>query len=361
MTKRWTIRKARIEDAPDVERFLVSVPEYSETLRPTEQRQVWQWLYSRRGEPIQNAFVAQDAEDRIVAHYGLSSLPYILEGQAVDAGVACLLAIDESYRKTPIFLDLTRKVLNEFRERGGTFVTGLANRVSLLEFHKAFGFQDLGEVSVFVKPFRLAKIAQTVLPKHYPILLPFLWLAQRVWLFLLKLLAHESPSGIRLEAIETFDTAIAATSAEIAKHHKFFADRSNPDLLNERFFGLACRHYNVFRIADDGGILGYVALRLMDMKGFFAVGIVDICFDFSRRDVSRAIFRAIDRFALEQGADLVSALTNSAPLISRLRSAFFLKAPENFRLVVLEPAKKRRLGASRIDDWFITWFEHDFV
>ncbi len=99
---------------------------------------------------------------------------------------------------------------------------------------------------------------------------------------------------------------------------KFYAERGDPSLLNARFFGITCRKYYVFSIVRDGATIGYVALRVMDMRGFLAIGIVDILFDFSRRDVARAVFRAMDRFAIEQNADLVSILTNSPPLIAQL-------------------------------------------
>ncbi len=81
----------------------------------------------------------------MIAHYGLSRLPYVLAGKKVEAGIACLLAIDEPYRKTPVFLEVTVRLLKLFRSTGWVFVTGLANRSGLLEFHKAFGFKDIGQ------------------------------------------------------------------------------------------------------------------------------------------------------------------------------------------------------------------------
>ncbi|MDB5582196.1 MAG: hypothetical protein JWR80_7372 [Bradyrhizobium sp.] len=359
--KRWTIRGARIEDAAEVERFLVSVPEYSETLVANEQREVWRWLYARDGGEVKDVLVAQDAGDSIVAHYGLAQLRYDLAGRKVNAGIACLLAIQEQFRKTHMFIELTRRLLKEFRESGGSFVTGLANRAGLLEFHKAFGFVDIGEVSIFVKPVRPAQIARKLLPLYYTPLSPLLVAAEAGWGVLLRLMAKTSSRSVRLEPITAFDSSIAATSAEIAKHHKYFAERGDASVLNRRFFGLSCRDYSVFRIARGDATIGYVALRSMDMKGFNALGIVDICFDLSNRPVARAVLRAIDRIALERGADLVSMLTNSAPLIARLKWNFYLRAPETFRLVILEPSKALALGASRIDDWYVTWFEHDYV
>ncbi len=247
-----------------------------------EQSQVWQWLYSRNGEPIENVLIAENAQGSVIAHYGLSRLPYVLAGKKVEAGMACLLAIDEPYRKTPVFLEVTVRLLKLFRSTGWVFVTGLANRSGLLEFHKAFGFKDIGEVPIFAKPVHLRKIAETLLPKVLCFVLsPCVWFAQWAWLSLLRRAANKTSSNIRVEPIQKFDKATAATSAEIAKHHKFYAERGDPSLLNARFFGITCRKYYVFSIVRDGATIGYVALRVMDMRGFLAIGIVDICFDFS--------------------------------------------------------------------------------
>ncbi len=358
---RWEVRNARADDAAAIEKFLLSIPEFG-TLRPIEQVQVWRWLYSRDGETVKNVLIAENEQGTVIAHYGIAPLPYVLAEQKVEAGVASLLAIDEAYRKTPMFLDMTIRLIKLFRSSGGAFITGLANRAGLLEFHKAFGFKDIGEVPVFAKPIRIRKIAQSILPNVlYFVLAPCLWLGQWAWLILLEMVANKTSKSVRVEAIWKFDDAIAATSSMIAKHHKFYADRSNPSLLDRRFFGNDCRSYHVFRIVNERAVVGYVALRVMDMKGFLAIGIVDICFDFCERDLARAVFRAIDRFAIEQRADLISILTNSAPLIAQLRANFYLKSPESFRLLILESAKSFGLALSRIDDWFVTWFEHDYV
>jgi hypothetical protein len=361
MPSTWTIRGAVAGDAVAIETALVAVPEFAGMLLPLELREVWLWLYARYGEELQNVLLAEDAQGTVVAHYGLSRLPYVLDGERVDAGVAALLGVDPAYRKTAIVLDITTRLLRLFRASGWRFVTGLANRAGLLEFHKAFGFKDIGEVPIFAKPLRLRSIARAVLPPAaFVPLSPLLAVAEWLWHALLGWLAG-ARGAVQLEPIAQFDAAVAATSAELAKAHRYFAGRDDPAVLNARFFGLASREYHVFRIVRGRATLGYVALRIMDMRGFLAVGIVDLCFDFAERDTARAVFRALDRFAIAHRADLIAMLTNSVPLIAQLRRQFYFKTPEAFRLVIFEPAKTFGLGASKIADWFITWFEHDYV
>ena len=357
----WTIRNADAGDAAAIEDFLLSVPEFRGTLHAVDQRQIWKWLYSRNGEPVELVLIAENAQGAVIAHYGLSRLPYVVAGQKVEAAMACLLAIDGAYRKSTVFLDVTIRLLKLFRTSGGAFVTALANRAGLLEFHKAFGFKDIGEVPVFAKPLSLGTIAKRQLPRAlYLVLSPIIWFAQWAWLLLLRWNSRKTSSGVSMEPIRRFDESVAAASAGIAKHHKYHAER-DAALLNARFFGLTCRDYHVFRIVSEKATIGYVALRVMDMKGFRAVGIVDIAFDFCRRDVARSVLRAIDGVAIEEHADLVSILTNSAPLIAQLRGNSYFRTPESFRLIILEPGKAFGLAASRIDDWFVTWFEHDYV
>ncbi len=357
----WQVRTAESADAEAVEDFLVDVPEFRGLLLPLEQRVVWRWLYSRGGTEIGDVLIAQKTDGPVIAHYGISRLPYVVAGQKIEAGMACLLAVDEAYRKTPLFLQLTTRLLKSFRASGRGFITGLANRSGLLEFHKAFGFTDVGEVPIFAKPIRIRSIVDKLLKQPWPRLLaPFTALAQWAWLMLLRQTAARGGS-VRLVHIERFDEATAATSAQLAAHHQYYADRADPAVLNTRFFEIPCRDYLVYKIVRDDVPIGYVALRIMDMMGYRAIGIVDICYDFAQKDVGRAVFRALDRLAIDERADLISILTNSRPLIAHLRAAVYLRAPESFRLVVFEPANALRLAASNIGDWFITWFEHDFV
>ena len=144
-------------------------------------------------------------------------------------------------------------------------------RSDLLEFHKAFGFKDFGEARGFAKPLSFGTIAKSQLPRAlYLVLSPNIRLAQWPLAASASVDPRKTSSGVSVEPIRRFDESAQGASAGIAKHHKYHAGR-DAALLNARFFSLTCRDYHVFTITSDGAMIGYVALRVMDMKGFRSV------------------------------------------------------------------------------------------
>jgi len=357
VTSTWAISEAALTDAENAEAFLAGIPEFSETLHPTPGGRNWRWLFAT-GDGT-GALVARDATGAAIAHYGLFRLPYRAGDREVVAAVASQLAVAPSYRKTPLALDLSSRLYAAARTNGIAFVTGLANRAGLLEFHKAFGFRDIGEVPVFAKPISLRSAARAALSSGaLRAVSPLLRAADVAWR---AMLGAAGSHGVRLDRVERFDDAMAATAVHIARRHRYHARRDSAGILNERFFGNETREYACYALTAGAGLAGFVVLRSMEMKGFRTLAIVDASFDFDDRRIARGVLSAVTAMALEADAELVAMLTNSAALGRRLRENYFMRAPESFRLVVLPRDPSLGLASSRLEDWFVTWMEHDYV
>jgi hypothetical protein len=91
------------------------------------------------------------------------------------------------------------------------------------------------------------------------------------------------------------------------------------------------------------------------------LAIVDLCFDFRNRDVSRAVFREVDRLALEENVDVSAMLVASTDVEALLRRELYLRSPESFTFVVHEPSNALGVAKSKMGDWYVTWFDHDYV
>jgi hypothetical protein len=358
----WSLRTARNGDAENVERFLLSVREFSGSVVPEQERRVWCWLFVRGKEAPDTAVVAENGSGEIIAHYGIARLVYRVDGKDVPAGMICKLAIAEPYRREPLFLKLTLELLKAYPDRGLAFVQGLANRKGLVGFHRAFGFRPIGDVPVYVKPLRLTRVARRVLPPGLSgLLVPFVAILQRLADGLRKISRAERAAGpFRIEEAGRLPEDFDAAWRCLESRHRIFARRS-AEVLQWRFFDAPARAYRVFLVSEHGRTVGYFVLREMEMKGLHALAIVDICFAFDRRDLARAILTVIDAKAIEAGVDVVSILCGAKQLSRHLRRFLYLRSPEYFTLVVHERETQLGVGASPIDDWFVTWFDHDYV
>ena len=359
----WSLRAARNGDAETVERFLLSVREFSGSVVPEQERRVWCWLFVRGKEAPDTTVVAENGTGDIVAHYGIARLVYRVDGKDVPAGMICKLAIAEAYRREPLFLELTLQLLKAYPDRGLGFVQGLANRKGLVGFHRAFGFRPIGDVPIYVKPLRLTSVARRVLPRGLsPLLVPFVAILQRLADGLRKFHRTERPAGpFRIEETGRLPEDIDGAWRYLESRYRIFARRS-AEVLQWRFFDAPARSYQVFLVSENGNnTVGYFVLREMEMKGLRTLAIVDICFAFDRSDLAHAILSVIDAKAIEAGADVIAVLCGAKQLSRHLRRFLYLRSPEHFTLVVHERKNHLGVGACPIDDWFVTWFDHDFV
>jgi hypothetical protein len=358
----WRLRTARNQDAEGVERFLLSIREFAGSVVPEEERRVWCWLFVRDKEAPDTAVVAENGTGDIVAHYGIARLVYRVDGKDVPAGMICKLAIAEPYRREPLFLKLTLELLKAYPNRGLGFLQGLANRTGLVGYHRAFGFQPIGDVPVYVKPVRFSSIARRVLPQGLSRpLIPVVAILERVAGGLRRIARAARPTGpFRIEEVGRLPADIDDAWSCLESRYRIFARRS-AECLQWRFFDAPGRNYRVFLVREDGHTVGYFVLREMAMKGLRALAIVDICFAFERTDLASAILAAVDAKAIEARVDVVAILCGGKQLSRHLRRFLYFKSPERFTLVVHEQKNQLGVGASSLEDWFVTWFDHDYV
>lgn len=353
------VNPATPADAERVEKFLVSVPEFHGTVHEHEESKIWNWLFVRNGS-VENVWYAEDETARVVAHYGMAPMEYKVRDRSVKAGMICKLAVSEAYRKSPIFMSMTLKLLGEYPKRGFAFATGLANRSGLLEFHLAFGFKKIGEVPIYAKPVRIGGMARKLLPSAVAVLLsPLTGLADLLWSAWLKSGGRSNPE-IQIESISSFGQDFDQIEDLMSRRHPLHPLR-NSRTLNWRYFSTPWRNYRVFKVSRRGKLEGYFVLRKMPMKQFQALGIVDLFFDPADRALGRSVMKKIDRVALDEGVDLAAMLVSGEATEKLLQRSLYLATPEKFALVIHEKSKALGLTESLLSDWYVTWFDHDFV
>jgi hypothetical protein len=365
----WSIRKADLADAPRVEEFLLTIPEFSGTIFRGEERQIWTWLFAVDGG-VDGAYLAEDDAGSVVGHYGSAPWPFWADGRRVDAGLLCKLAIDSRYRRTPLFMNLSQQVLRtRFREGGPAFSIGVVNRPGILPFHLFLGLTRVGVLPVYAKPLRSGKVARSMLsPKAYRWAhLPML-VAEALGRPVLRMLAMRPSRGIAISRISAFGPEFDRVDGFLSRHA--FRSVRSAATLTRRYLSGSPHQYEPYRVDGPGGLAGYFVLRRMQMREFDVLALVDVCLDPEVPAATGAMLRFVDRAALDAGVDMVSAMAPSAALRRVLRRGLYFRTPEAFTLIVHDPHEsteetsgraERGVAGSSISEWYFTWHDSDHV
>lgn len=348
-----------------MEAFLLSIAEFEGTISEGEEAAIWRWLYERDGR-VEGAFLAEDEEGRVVAHYGVAPWAYSHGSDDFAAGLLCKLAIDERYRKSPLFMALSRTVLAaRYEDEGPLFAFGLANRPGLLPFHLAMGLRHIGDVPVFAKPLRFERVAPSMLSERWSRwAVPPARLAGRVFRAVLRRLASRMSKRWLISPVEEFDEAFDRLDAS-RLDGRFRASRSAA-MLRHRFAEGPPRGYQVYRVDSGSGLAGYFVLRRMPMREFDTLAVVDLVLAPDAKKALGSVLRFVDGQAVEQGVDLISVLAGDPGLRNGLRRQLYFETPESFQLLVHPSAGDRAalseaLAGATIDAWYLTWFDSDYV
>jgi hypothetical protein len=146
------------------------------------------------------------------------------------------------------------------------------------------------------------------------------------------------------------------------KKNKICAERSI-EALNWRFSAFKDRNYRIFIPYVNSLPAGYLVVRLMPMKQFLSVAIVDLVVFNDEKKVFNALIKRSIRFARQSNADLVaSAFTDHDELANSFRWAGFFKSREKFTIVGHFPKSGDiKFSEFNFSDFHINWFDHDYV
>jgi hypothetical protein len=358
MTARVTVRDARDGDLEGIGALQLHV-EPEMRCPPSEFADLWRWMYADTPFGRTKAVVGEDEHGTIVGHEGIMPFDLSVRGALVRGGITCNLIVAEALRATLLYPRLVSALLKGYPAAG--FDAGYGpTRPKMLRSLLAFGYRDLGPLPVYVRPYGFAAIAA-----HYvrsralrAALAPPLWLARQV----ANRVGPRARAGITVEPVERFGEDARAPLAEALAPFPVHAVRT-PEILNWRYFAAPHRRYAVYRASEGGRFAGYAALRRMPMLGFDSLAIVDVVFPPGRPEVGRALLARAHRDALAAGVTFVACLASGNPALTKLlRRAGFLRAPEGFSMIVHEPkGVPSRFPDGVLREWFVTWFDHDYV
>jgi hypothetical protein len=320
----------------------------------------WKHQFFESGPPC--VLVARDGAGRLIAHYGVLPMPYVIGGEPARAGFICQLFVDPAWRKTPLFLELESRVLRDAPEFGFDFLYGLIAIRPVLAAHVTMGFTRGPDWGIFAFPLgagsglaawwtgmpAAARVAVDAIARP---------LARAA-------LALRRPAAGPMEVEEVADFSqldwdlVARAQAGWRTHAE-----KRADAFQRRVASFGRKRYHVFRAAAHGRTRGYLVLRLTRVERFEVAAIIDVMAPAADDQAWNALVAHACRAGLEHGCHAAAALARPGSReAEHFCSNLFFRTPSSFTLVYAVPERLRPSGGAALTaDWGLSWFDHDYI
>jgi len=278
----------------------------------------------------------------------------------ISAILASNLVVDKNYRKQSPFFSLQKEFIKSYHAKGYSFAYGAITREGVLNPHLRMGWKSLGLLHVYIRPTSLNYIFSKYV--NNPLISGLarfpLQLVQKMWdiIFFLR------KKNIQVVEEAIFDNSMSTLLDDWMKKNKICSDRS-VEILNWRFSENKDRNYRIYIAYINGLPAGYLVARLMPMKQFLSVALVDLVLFKEDKYVFNALMKQCLSFAHDSKADLIaSALTDHDSLKSYFYRSGFFRSREKFTIVGHFPKNgDLKFSEFHFSDFHINWFDHDYV
>ena len=317
------------------------------------------WLHASPPQGRRLEFVC-DNEGKLIAHYGAVPFQYKVSDQYVVAGFAANIVIDKDARKKALFFPLQKHFANLYPALGYGFTYGVMTRAGVLKPHLAVGWKEVGDLNVYVKPVSAANIFSKLFPR-----LGFkktIRLLACPFQFLFDRLTSLGATNVQIEQVKKFNPSHDDFLRHWTQSQSITAVRSS-EILNWRFVEFAERNYKISIATKNGEMTGYVVTRVMPMKQFSCLAIVDLIALDADPSTIASLVKQCSHLAKEEQVDFISTVFPAHYNFKKLMiKKGFIPTKEKFTLVTRTP-KDSELSLKKdiFKQWFINWFDHDFV
>lgn len=356
MSEPFIIRDARESDIESISKLAEGSDLLLEGLSPETFERSLNWLHanSMRDKRIQ---LLAECPEGIIAHYG--GIPFKMKfyDNKIYTVLASNLVVDRAHRKQSPFFALQKEFIKSYQVKGYSFAFGVITREGVLNPHLRMGWKRLGSLHVFIRPIaldsiftKLIKIRSISIFSKFP-----LKLMQLLW----NSFFYCHPKTFSVQEVTSFDNSISNLLDDWMSKKNICSERS-VESLHWRFSEFKDRGYRIFVFLENSTPSGYMVTRLMPMKQFLCVALVDIVVLNDNKRVFSALMSKCISFAREQNADLIaSALTDHDSLKNSFYGAGFFRSKERFTIVGHFP--KNGFANFNFTDFHINWFDHDYV
>jgi hypothetical protein len=172
------------------------------------------------------------------------------------------------------------------------------------------GWKNIRTIPVYVRPISLFSIAKKYIRNPFLRMFatPFLLISQ----IILSLIDMRPSRSINVDEVFGFENSLIDFLKSWSNQKVIYASRDIKHL-NWRFLDFKARGYVIFTASKNGFITGFVVLRLMPMKGYRTVAIVDLVVGDEDTNTRSALLNSAIKFAKSSGVDLIATLGNPVP------------------------------------------------
>ena len=317
------------------------------------------WRHQFFGSGQACVLVARNREGRLVGHYGLMPVPYVVDGKPMRAGYFCQLFVEPAYRRTPLFIQMERRLLREYRGFGFDFLHALIIIEPVLKQHLALGFSRGPAYHTYLFPLRLGSGCKAAWPKAPAFAASaFDGVCGGIGRAALAL-RRPAWRGVEIAEVSASDLD-AGLLNRIVAGRRMYADHS-PQAIARRTASFGGKRYRIFAARGGGLDRGYLILRHTRVQRFDVAAIIDVIAPPDDDATWNGLLAHACRAGLEAGRyAVVAAAPAGTPTVRHLNDNLFLRTPSHSWLVYAVPPDLAP-GMPPLDDWWSGWYDHDYI
>ncbi|MGB9696394.1 MAG: hypothetical protein ACP5P3_04435 [Ignavibacteria bacterium] len=300
--------------------------------------------------------ISLDENGKVIGSYGIVPYFFKLEQKNVVAGFPAWLMVDNKYRKKFLFFELSRQFLDSYKDYKIDFIFAYITRSHTVNAHLKLGYSYITDLKVMAKPTNINRLISTVVGN------PLLRVFGMLFKPFIGLYFDFKSAGYSDYNVEVVNDILSIDSflKEASSTYGCIAFR-DARIYNWRFKNNSAKDYEIFMSKCNGKIMGVFVTRKMAIKGLKALVIVDLIVKFPDHKTLRMILDYCYNRGKNEGYDLVSLLYNPhLKNFKELKRSGYIDTRE--KVVLIYHSKNSCLiNNDNLKEWYISWFEHDFV
>jgi hypothetical protein len=311
---------------------------------------------STDGDPDKIHLIAL-LEDEIVAHYGAEIRRVIIKSKKFNVALSSNLVIKPKVA-VPLFYLMQKKYIKKYIDNSYVFSYGIVTKDELIPIHERMGWKVVNYGNLYIRSVNLASSFTKITSIKLHVIKKVLNFLQSLHdlIFIKKI---DESKIIKFDYFdECFNTLLLSWHNE-----NIISSLKSIDELNKRFESISGRNYIKFKYEENGLVLGYAVTRIMQMKGFKTLAIVDIVCCNKRGEVVTQLIQKCIKFGKENGVDLIATLLcKQSVVIGNYHRLGFIKSSIKFKMIAhFGNNEFLNSYSDSLKNWPFTWYEHDYI
>lgn len=326
----------------------------------------WQWQYQNTplGKPAIMLAFAETGQ--LAGHYAVNPLTMQLNHQTVEGALSLDTMVHPDFQGRRLFTSLAEALYQHLEATGNALTYGFPNQNSHHGFVKYLNWHDLTDtLPLYLYPLRFSPLLQKALP--IPALANIAApLAQAAYQIIRP---TRAPDFYHIERITTFDERFDTLWQSARRLAPTLLQRDSA-YLNWRYPQHPDYSYTLLAATfpqAQNQLAGYIVLTEQPLAGFQAGFVVDLLVDPAHPQAANALLCEAIRLSRAAGHDFVNSLMlPHSPYANALNQAGFTRVPPRFfpqemHFGCRANQAETTIGLFNLDNWHITWGDHDRV